>query len=166
MEDGGIKLSKNFLQELDNAFSFSPIAAPITLDKGLTIEQLHEWVGKPDSVKVDTSRFTKEYFALKIYLKEFCKPVPLATYKIYIPGITDQKFSKGIPSTSIGIDVNALGAYLRPKEIRIRKLRELAEKTRNFLDKFYPMNDLPLYTKQDMDSANVFQKKEEPRKVF
>ena len=160
-DDGEIRLSKNFLQELDNAFSSTPIAAPVTYGNGLTIEQLHEWVGKPDTVKADTSRFTKEYFALKIYLKEFCKPIPLGTYKIYIPGITDRKFTKGIPSTGIALDVNALGAYLRPKEIRIRKLRELAEENRTFMDQFYPMTDLTLYTKKDADSTSIFQRKNE-----
>ncbi len=158
-EDGELKLSDKFRQELDNAFSFSPLVAPIEPDNSLTIEQLHEWVGKPDSTLSDTSRFTREYFALRIYDKEFCKPIPVsAQYSIYIPGITDHGFSKNLApkaGLSKSFDFNVLGSYIRPKEIRLRKLRALADRSRAIMDKIFPSADLPFYSKEDIDTTMV-----------
>lgn len=153
-----IQLSPRFMKELEKAFSFEPREAKITPPDGvLTRELLHEWVGEPDSVlmlqsgKPKREKFDSTYFALKMYIPEFCKPIPTPGERIYIPGITDHGFSRNLPpSNAIAtFDFNALGAYVRPKEIKIRKLRELANRSRSTMDKFFPMEGAPLYTKQD-----------------
>ena len=153
-----IRLSPSFMKELEKAFSFDPREAKITPpDDVLTREQLHEWVGKPDSVQVlqggrsKREKFDSTYFALKMYIPEFCKPIPMPDNRIYIPGITDHGFSRNLPKSSalVTFDLNALAPYVRPKEIKIRKLRELASRARLTMDKFLPMEGAPLYTKQD-----------------
>ena len=157
-EDGEIRLSPNFMKELERAFSFDPREEKITPpDDILTREQLHEWVGKPDTSlvledgKPKRERFDSTYFALKMYIPEFCKPIPKADNRIFIPGITDHSFSRNLPKHGLQFvfDVNALAPYVRPKEIRKRKLREFANRARPTMDKFLPAEGAPLYTKQD-----------------
>ena len=145
-----IRLSDSFMQELERAFSFAPQADPLIQKDTLSIEQLHEWVGKPDDMDevahMDTSRFTPEYFALKMYEKEFMRPMPDTVPKI----VFDLKLNLGPQRKPLAtFDVNALAKYIRPKEIRKRKMRNIANKARGDMDLLFPMVDLPIYSKDE-----------------
>lgn len=134
-----ILLSDSFKKALENAFSFDPVAAPLPKQKDLTVEQLHEWVGNPsaqDSVNYfksfnsqKSNKFDAAYKAAKMWEKEFYLPVDL--------GKQDMVFDLGpMPNPNPhGFDVSkTLGEYLRPKEIRMRKLRSRAKKHLKELD--------------------------------
>lgn len=156
-----IRLSEGFLKELERAFEFAPREDTIVLpDDILTIEQLHQWVGAPDSTEQlpnpEKFKYDSMYVALKLYLKDLYVP-PKPKYSIYIPGITDGGFKKNLPKSgtiSICFDLNALAPYIRPDEIKKRKARELAKKARSTMDKFFPEEGAALYTKQD--SINLY----------
>lgn len=164
-----IQINPQFMKELDRAFSFDPIEAPIAVpDDVLTREQLHEWVGPIEGVSggnrsrkydpTDPNRFDSTYFALKMYLVDFCRWQPIVN-QVAIPGLggfTDglQHYGKHWHSTKTGgmaatLDVNALSKYIRPSQIRLRKSKELAEKSRAIMDKFFPMEGEPFYSTID-----------------
>lgn len=160
-----IRINPKFMDELDKAFSFGPVEAPIKVpDEVLTREQLHEWVGPVEGAMpesdagrkgkkydpTDPNRFDSTYFALKMYLVDFCRWQPVAKEQsIAIPGlggITDgqQHYGKHCHSVNGGgigatLDVNALAKYIRPSEIRRRKMQSLADKVRPLMDLYYPM---------------------------
>lgn len=170
-----IRINPKFMEELDRAFSFDPIEAPIVVpDDVLTREQLREWVGPIDGVPevkrrgkydpTDPNRFDSTYFALKMYLVDFCKWQPIVK-EVQIPGLdgfTDglQHYGKHCHSTKTGgigvtIDVNALSKYVRPSQIRLRKSRELAERSKAMMDKFFPMEGEPFYSNSDTTMLNT-----------
>ena len=172
--EDSIRLNPKFMEELDRAFSFEPIEAPIAVpDDVLTREQLHEWVGPIDGVPeskrngkydpTDPNRFDSTYFALKMYLVDFCKWQPIVK-EINIPGLggfTDglQHYGKHWHSTKTGgmaatIDVNALSKYVRPSQIRLRKSKALADKSRAIMDKLFPIEGEPVYSTADTMAAN------------
>jgi len=146
--DGEIRLSPQFLRELDNAFSLGPVEAPIVVpDTTLSVAQLHEWVGEPDpNVGVPQGgykqRFDSTYFALKLYMKEFCRWDP--PQEIQIPGLGLTGPSSA-PREGVGhtfrVDVNALAKYIRPKERRLYKSRKLADEHRAAMDGAFPMGE-------------------------
>lgn len=147
--DGEIRLSPRFMQELDRAFSFDPIEAPITPpDTTLSIAQLHEWVGRPDPSLMEDSvgnyrqKYDSTYFALKMYLKEFCKWEP--PQEIKIPGLGLQGPLR-VPQEGVGhsftFDANALAKYVRPSQRKLHKSRKLAEENRAAMDACFPMGD-------------------------
>ena len=154
-----IRLSEGFLKDLERAFEFGPREDTITLpDDILTIEQLHKWVGEPDSTeqlpRSDKFKYDSMYVALKLYLKDLYVP-PKPKYEIFIPGITDGGFKKNLPKPSyFSFDLNALAPYIRPDEIKKRKARELAKKARSTMDKFFPTEGMPFYSKQDASAAD------------
>lgn len=170
-----IRINPKFMEELDRALSFGPVEAPIVVpDDVLTREQLHEWVGPVEGVTggkrngkydpTDPNRFDSTYFALKMYLVDFCKWQPFVN-EISIPGLggfTDglQHYGKHLHSTKSGgiaatVDVNALSKYIRPSQIRLRKSRALAEKSKAVMDKFFPMEGEPLYSISDTTMSNA-----------
>lgn len=167
-----IRINPKFMEELDKAFSFGPVEAPIKVpDNVLTREQLHEWVGPVEGAATnyggsrkkydptDPNRFDSTYFALKMYMVDFCKWQPIVKDAVVIPGLggfTDglQHYGKYCHSTKEGgvgctLDVNALAKYLRPSEIRLRKSRALAEKTKVQMDKIFPMEGEPVLPDKD-----------------
>lgn len=148
-----IRLSDSFMKELERAFSFTPQADPLIKKDTLSIEQLHEWVGKPDIIDEvahkDTSRFNATYFALKMYEKEFMRLMPDTVPKITIY-MNMQLGPQRKPLVSF--DVNALAQYVRPKEIHKRKMRNIANKARKDMDLLFPMEGMPIYSKSEEQS--------------
>lgn len=171
-----IKINPKFLKELDSAFSFTPLESPIEVpDNVLTREQLHEWVGPVDDAQsgylpfnkstkkydpTDPNRFDSTYFALKMYLVDFCKWQPIIEPSITIPGlkgsITDglQHYGKHAHSlrqggVGVSFDFNAFAKYIRPSEIRLRRSRALADSAREMMDKFMPCEGEALYSITD-----------------
>ncbi len=171
-----IRINPNFMKELDSAFSFTPLEADIEVpDNVLTREQLHEWVGPVEGrstdylplgqatkryYPTDPNRFDSTYFALKMYLVDFCKWQPIYEPTVMIPGlkgsITDglQHYGKhlhSLPQGGIGysFDFNALAKYIRPSQIRLRKSQSLADRARATMDKYMPREGLALYSVQD-----------------
>lgn len=145
-----IHLSDNFLKDLERAFTFTPQADPLKLKDTLSIEQLHEWVGKPDNLDEvahkDTSRFNASYFALKMYEKEFMRLMPDTVPKISI--IVNMNLGpQRKPLASF--DFNSLAQYIRPKEIYKRKMRNIANKARADMDLLFPMDGMPIYSKYE-----------------
>ena len=152
-EEPSIHINTRFLQELDHTFSLAPREAPIEApqEEVLTREQLHAWVGKPR----------------------------LEVPKVEIPELRDGAFARGIQlwrsqsgrysmlntqegrQVLSGFDVNALGKYIRPKEIRLRRMQELADRYRATMDKFFPREGVPLWSREDaarVDSMQIVQK--------
>lgn len=149
--EDSIRLSPEFLRELDSAFSLQPQQSadlmsihPRTLDQ----QQLHEWIGP---LKIDPKM-----------------PALSGTASISIPGLSPAEMLKasyawkhgqyGIllanPATGSagafsGLDINALGKYIRPKEIEQRKSRTLAVKAKTIMDQLYPTEGPALYCKVD-----------------
>lgn len=129
-----IRINPEFMKALDKAFSFDqPLQAPIKVPNDvLTREQLHEWVGPIENSKSPT---------------------------INIPGLggfTDglQHYGKHWHSVKEGgvgctFDFNALAKYIRPSEIRLRKMRSLAASAKETMDKLFPMEGKPLYSVSD-----------------
>lgn len=148
-----IRLSDSFMKELERAFTFTPQADPLRQKDTLSIEQLHEWVGKPDNLDEvahkDTSRFNATYFALKMYEKEFMRLMPDTVPKIMF-SINLNLGPQRKPLASF--DVNALAQYIRPKEIYKRKMRNIASKARKDMDLLFPMEGMPIYTKYEEQS--------------
>lgn len=163
-----IRLSKKFMKELDKAFSFDFMEAPISLSKETDTDLLHQWVDKPqldidNSSQRDTSKYTREYVAFKIYLHDLQPFTPIAVPKIDLKGMGDLRNHNGengyyyknthttLNGTSIGgFDVNALAKYIRPSEIRKRKSKEIAERCRSLMDRVFPVQDSALHTKEDV----------------
>lgn len=146
-EEKEIRLSDSFMRDLDRAFSFTPQADPLKLKDTLSIEQLHEWVGKPNVLDEvahkDTSRFNATYFALKMYEKEFMRLMPDTVPKIMI----DMNLHLGPRRKPLAsFDANALAQYIRPKEIYKRKMRNIANKARKDMDLLFPMEGMPIYS--------------------
>lgn len=152
-EQKEIHLSDSFMKELERAFTFTPQADPLRLKDTLSIEQLHEWVGKPDILDdvahKDTSRFNATYFALKMYEKEFMRLMPDTVPKIVI-NMNLQLGPQRVPLASF--DANMLAQYIRPKEIRKRKMRNIANKARKDMDLLFPMDGMPIYSKYEEKS--------------
>lgn len=135
-----MRISKSFLKELENAFSFENErmqSAPIN-----TL--------KPQELNRE-------------FLQELVGPVNLSpgVTSLNIPGLSSKDLLKesylwkhgqyGVLKNGAitGLDVNALGSYVRPEEIRIRTMREIADKARKTMDKYYPMSGLPAYGQKD-----------------
>ncbi len=154
-----LRLSDSFLRELERTFSLSPLPAePLMPLDTLSVELLHDWVGKPKLELQEgrsKSRFDSTYFALKMYEKEFMIWDP--SLDITIPGLTDGAWREGLPrgSAVARFDANVLGQYIRPQEIRIRKLRTLAEKARPTMDRLFPMDGLPILPMMPRDTTKV-----------
>lgn len=167
-----IHISKNFLKELDATFSFPPLEAELKKPSGLTIEQLHEWVGKPNlpEQKRDTTKYTREYVTLKIYLHDLQPfpppPVPEIDWKKYNGrnhhgenGHYYKDTHTTLNGCSVGgFDFNKIASYIRPKEIQLRKARESADRCRKLMDRVFPASGEPLYSKEDTqrpDTASI-----------
>lgn len=135
-----MRISKSFLKELENAFSFENErmqSAPINTLKPqeLNRELLQELVG-PTNLSPRVTSINIPGLSSKDLLKESY------LWKHGQYGI--------LKSGAItGLDVNALGSYLRPEEIRINTMRQIAEKARKVMDKYYPMSGLPVYDHKD-----------------
>lgn len=135
-----MRISKSFLKELENAFSFENErmqSAPINTLKPqeLNREFLHELVG-PTNLTPGVTSLNIPGLSSKDLLKESY------LWKHGQYGILKN-------GAITGLDVNALGSYLRPEEIRIRTMREIADKARKTMDKYYPMSGLPVYGTKD-----------------
>ena len=139
-KNDSMKISKSFLKELENAFSFENErmqSAPINTLKPqeLNREFLQELVG-PVNLSPGVSSLNIPGLSSKDLLKESY------LWKHGQYGILKN-------GAITGLDVNALGSYLRPEEIRIRTMREIADKARKTMDKYYPMSGLPVYGTKD-----------------
>lgn len=156
-----IHISKDFLKELDATFSFPPLEAELKKPSDLTVEQLHDWVGKTNlpEQKRDTTKYTREYVAFKIYLRDLQPftptPIPYIDWKKYNGRNHNGEngyYYKDTHTTlngctAGGFDVNALAKYIRPQEIKLRKAREAADRKRALMDKVFPMSGEALYPK-------------------
>ncbi len=126
-QDGdSIKINKDFLRELDAALSFEqPEVSDYKLiaPQPLTKELLHQWVGP-----VEQSAGSQVSIPC-ISGEELLK----ASY-IWKKGQYGQLKSGAFT----GLDVNALSKYIRPEEIKLRRLRKLASNVRADMDLLYP----------------------------
>ena len=142
-DDDSIKISKKFMHELEAAFSFDqPKAADYKLiaPQQLTKELLHKWVGPIEQ--------------------------PAAS-QISIPVISGQELLKATylwksgqygqlkDGTFTGLDVNALSKYLRPEEIKLHRMRKLAEKARANIDLLFPKEGPAFVVKRDTSVVSV-----------
>lgn len=135
-EEGEIRLSSSFQKELWSAFSFAPVKAPlkssysIPLDKSL----MKEWLSA---------------VPIKAEIKPLDLPGVITKSTSINPYLWQSRNGKFVVLTRAdgtqcisGLDVNALGKYLRPKEIQLRKMQELAAEAREVMDRCYPTEGL------------------------
>ena len=135
-----MRISKSFQKELENAFSF-----------------------ENERMQSATINTLKSQELDKDFLHELVGPINLTpgVKALSIPGLSSKDLLKEsylwkhgqygvLKSGAItGLDVNALGRYLRPEEIRINTMRKIAEKARKSMDKYYPLSGLPYYNQKD-----------------
>lgn len=131
-----MKLSKSFMKELESAFSFkneSMQSAPINTIKPqeLNTELLHEWVGPVKQAMPKIPGLSSEALLKESYLWK------RGQYGMLKNGAIT------------GLDVNALGKYLRPEEIRLRTMRQIADKARKAMDLYYPTTGLPAFSTKE-----------------
>lgn len=131
-----MKLSKSFMKELESAFSFkneSMQSAPINTLKPqeLNSELLHEWVG-----------------SVKLRMGVTVPKIPgLSSEELLKESYIWKRGQYGILKNGAitGLDVNALGKYLRPEEVRLHTMRQIADKARKVMDLYYPTSGLPAF---------------------
>ena len=133
-----LKLNRGFLKALDRAFEIAPEKEELPQENELTREQLHEWVGRPDD---DTAsmrqrqKFTREYFAYKCYLKEFCT-LPKDSIRIHITGLSP---ARNILSTGTWDFNHGLSMLLSKKYRQRAKSQRLAASHRKEMDLLFPL---------------------------
>jgi len=146
-EQTEIRISPSFQRELMNAFSFAPMEAPLT---------------SPSVVPLDRS-LMKEWLSA-IPIKAEIKPLDLPGVITKSTGINPYLWQWGDGKYGIlqradgtqclsGLDVNALGRFIRPNEIKLRKMEELANGARDVMDRCYPQEGLA--TPVPSDTARV-----------
>ena len=141
--DGEIKLSSAFQKELYKAFQMGPtptVDTPAMTAIELDRKQLHEWLGHVAADDAPLVLFDMPG------LKDALKDVYVWRSKSGQYGVLQR--ADGTTCFS-GLDVNALGRYIRPSEIRIRKAQELSASARPLMDRILPMDGLPSITLQD-----------------
>lgn len=160
-QEDSLRLSPEFMRELESAFSLQPQQSadivsiqPRTLDH----EQLKEWIG-PLPITPTMPLSTGAIPTM---------PQSAGVTPISIPGLSADDLTKyaylwkhgqygilrgdsatGSAGAFTGLDVNALGQYIRPKEIEQRRLHSLSAKIRPLMDRFFPTEGAPLYSKAD-----------------
>lgn len=144
-----IHLSPDFQKDLWNAFTMTPVTTPIE-DKNATgllnRALLLEWIGVP------AFKEKPGILQMPALTNGFAKDVELwksihGRYRII-------KDKNGHAALS-GLDICALGQYLRPNEIKLRKMRELAAQARPLMDRLFPMDGLPRPIPSDTLSKNT-----------
>ena len=131
------------MRELEAAFSFEqPEVSDYKLiaPQPLTKELLHQWIGPVEQV---------------------------AGSQISIPCISGQELLKASylwksgqygqlkDGTFTGLDVNALAKYIRPEEIKLRRLRKLASSVRADMDLMFPKDGPAFVVKRDTTVMSV-----------
>ena len=133
-ENDSIHISTDFLNELENSFGFQkekPKFAPINTIKAIKpdSELLHLWVKDPNANVIATR-----------------SKYPMT---IYIPGLSNGEFAKGI-NVPRGYDFNALlSQYLTEEGRTLRHSRDLAKSYKDIMDKFFPIDGSALFNKDD-----------------
>ncbi len=143
-EDGdSIKINKDFMRELDAAFSFvQPEVSDYKLiaPQPLTKELLHQWVGPVD--QSSGSQISIPCLSGQELLK--------ASY-LWKKG----QYGQLKDGTFTGLDVNALAKYIRPEEIKLRRMRKLASSVRGDMDLLFPKDGPAFVVKRDTTVAAV-----------
>ncbi len=131
-----IHLSPSFQKELWNAFSFTPREAPldsvssIPLDRSLMKEWLSAVPIKAEIQPLDLPGVINQSTGINPYLWQSKKG-----------GLGLLVRADGSTCLS-GFDVNALAKYIRPSEIKLRKMREIADEAREVMDRCFPEEGL------------------------
>lgn len=154
-----MKLSKNFMKELESAFSFENErmqSAPINTltPQELNSELLHQWVVP--------SGHAQAVGSVKLGAGVAMPKIPgLSSEELLKESYLWKRGQYGILKNGAitGLDVNALGKYVRPEEIKLRTMRQIADKARKVMDRYYPTTGLPAFgTKETAVLAKETQK--------
>ncbi len=129
------------MDALDKTFSLEPVEAPIyRRNDGLTIEQLHEWVGPNDSLTPNMNAKSDSLcLALKLLFGKTISSNDWMRKEVYIPGMKEIKNSqnqRSLASFDFGM---TMGQLLLPRERRLKKLRRLAGNICHEMDYIYPI---------------------------
>lgn len=137
-EETEIHLSPAFQKALWNAFSFTPEPVPvesvvtaIPLDRELLTGWLNSVPIKGELKPLEITGLQSQPLGINPYLWQSKN----GKYGVLVRADGSQCLS--------GLDVNALGKYIRPSEIRIRKMQEIAKQAREVMDRVYPTEGLP-----------------------
>lgn len=150
-QEDSLRLSPEFMRELESAFSLQPQQSadivsiqPRTLDR----QQLQEWIGPlPVTPSMPLSAGVAPISIPGLSSAELTRATYLWKHGQY--GILRGNPATGSAGVFTGLDVNALGQYIRPKEIEQRRLHALSAKIRPLMDRFFPTEGAPLYSKAD-----------------
>lgn len=154
-----MKLSKSFMKELENAFSFENErmqSAPINTltPQELNSELLPQWVVP--------SGHAQAVGSVKLGAGVAMPKIPgLSSEELLKESYLWKRGQYGILKNGAitGLDVNALGKYVRPEEIKLRTMRQIADKARKAMDRYYPTTGLPAFgTKETAVLAKETQK--------
>ena len=152
-----IILNQNFMNALDKTFSLEPIEAPIhRRNDGLTIEQLHEWVG-PNDTPIMNANSDSLFLALKLLMGKTIPSYDWMRKEIHIPGmketIKNSQNQRDLASFDFGM---TMGQLLLPKYKRMKKIHRLAGKIRRKMDYLYPIYPDELQIKEQDTTNNNF----------
>lgn len=131
-----IHLSPSFQKELWNAFSFTPMEAPIESVSSIPLDRslMKEWLSavpiKAEIKPLDLPGVINKSTGINPYLWQSKG----GKFGILVRSDGSQCIS--------GLDINALGQYIRPKEIQQRKMREIADGAREVMDRCFPEEGL------------------------
>lgn len=133
-----LKLNPEFLKALNRAFEIAPAKEDIPKESELTREQLHKWVGQTvdDTASMrKRQKFTREYFAYKCYLKEFCT-LPKDSIHIRITGLSP---APNLHSSGTWDFNHGLSMLLSRKYRQRAKSQRLAASHRQEMDLLFPL---------------------------
>lgn len=135
-ESSEIHLSPSFQKELWNAFSFTPMEAPLESSYSIPLDRslMKEWLSS---------------VPIKAEIQPLDLPGVITKSTGINPYIWMSKHSdlgimvNGNGATVLtGLDINALAKYIRPSEIKLRKMQEIAKDAREVMDRCFPMEGL------------------------
>lgn len=147
------------MNALDKTFSLEPVEAPIyRRNDGLTIEQLHEWVGPNDTHTPNMNAKSDSLcLALKLLFGKTISSNDWMRKEIHIPGIKEtiknSQNQRSLASFDFGM---TMGQLLLPKYKRMKKFHRLAGKIRRKMDYLYPIYPDELQIKEQDTTNNNF----------
>jgi len=131
-----IRLSPSFQKELWNAFSFTPQEAPlestytIPLDRSLMKEWLSAVPIKAEIAPLNLPGVITKSTGINPYLWQSKK----GKFGILVRADGSQCLS--------GFDVGAIGKFIIPEQIKLRKMQEMADGAREVMDRCFPEEGL------------------------
>lgn len=142
-QENEVKLNLDFTNALEKAFSFEFIETSVhNRNDGLTIEQLHEWIGLPEGSYMSNMPTSSDSVRHVITLleKNLLSTNDWKQKEIHIPGMAEMLRSGHISKPLASFDFGMMmGQLFLARERRLKKLRRLAGNICHEMDYIYPI---------------------------